>query len=108
MEEGSIVRDSIIMQDTMIGKNCVIEKAIVAENVNIQDHVVMGIGEEVPNIWKPDIYTSGIVTVGECSVIPADVQIGKNTAISGVTVKEDYVDGVLGSGETLTKAGDRA
>ena len=35
------------------------------------------------------------------------VQIGKNTAISGVTVPEDYPGGVLESGETLIKAGDR-
>ena len=41
-------------------------------------------------------------------MIPSDVQIGKNTAISGVTVKEDYADGVLESGETLIKAGGQA
>ena len=46
-------------------------------------------------------------TIGENSVIPGGVQIGKNTAISGVTSSEDYIDGVLASGETLIKAGDR-
>ena len=35
------------------------------------------------------------------------VQIGKNTAISGVTAEEDYAGGVLASGETLIKAGER-
>ena len=40
-------------------------------------------------------------------MIPSGVQIGKNTAVSGVTVAEDYVNGVLESGETLIKAGDR-
>ena len=39
---------------------------------------------------------------------PESVQIGKNTAISGVTSREDYPDGVLESGETLIKAGGRA
>ena len=34
-------------------------------------------------------------------MIPPDVQVGKNTAISGVTAAEDYEDGVLASGETL-------
>ena len=48
------------------------------------------------------------MTIGENSVIPDDVQIGKNTAISGVTVKEDYPNGVLESGETLIKAGEVA
>ena len=36
------------------------------------------------------------------------VQIGKNTAISGYTVPEDYSDGVLAGGETLIKAGERS
>ena len=48
------------------------------------------------------------MTIAEHSVIPPEVQIGKNTAISGVTVKEDYENGVLGSGETLIKAGEQA
>ena len=43
--------------------------------------------------------------VGENAEIPADVRIGKNTAVTGKTVPEDYPDGCLGSGETLDKAG---
>lgn len=105
--ERSVVRDSIIMKDTVIGKSCVIEKAIVAENVVIGDNVTMGIGSDIPNKWKPDIYNSGLVTIGENSVIPEHVQIGKNTAVSGVTTKADYVDGMLESGGSLVKAGDR-
>lgn len=44
--------------------------------------------------------------IGENAVIPPDVKIGKNTAVTGVTVPGDYPDGVLESGETLDKAGD--
>ncbi len=106
--KGSVVRDSIIMQDVEIGEGCVIEKAIIAENVKVGDNVTIGIGADLPNQVKPNIYASGIATIGENSVIPSGVQIGKNTAISGVTTKEDYVGGLLGSGEILVKAGDRA
>ena len=49
----------------------------------------------------------GLVTIGEDSVIPDGVQIGKNTAIKGVTEPSDYPDGVLAGGETLIKVGDR-
>jgi len=105
--KGSIIRDSIIMQGVMIGEGCIIDKAIIAEDTVVGDRVVMGIGSEIPNRAKPHIYSGGLVTVGENSVIPSGVQIGKNTAISGKTAAEDYVDGVLGSGETLIKAGDR-
>ena len=105
--KGSVVRDSIIMQGVTIGENCVIEKAIVAEDTVIGNDVSIGIGSEVPNKMKPNIYSGGLATIGENSVIPGGVQIGKNTAISGVTSSEDYIDGVLASGETLIKAGDR-
>ena len=106
--EGAVVRDSIIMRDAQIGQGCVIDKAIIAENTKIGDHAVLGIGSDVPNRLKPAIYSFGLVTIGENSVIPESVQIGKNTAISGVTSREDYPDGVLESGDTLIKAGGRA
>ena len=106
--KGSVVRDSIIMQDVEIGEGCVIEKAIIAEHVKIGDNVTIGIGADIPNKVKPNIYASGIATIGENSVIPSGVTIGKNTAVSGVTVKEDYANGLLDSGEILVKAGDRA
>jgi len=105
--EGSVVKNSIIMKDVTIGSGCVIDKAIIAENVTIGDNVTLGIGSDVPNNFRPDIYNSELVTIGENSVIPDGVQIGKNTAISGVTTKEDYENGILESGGTLIKAGDR-
>ncbi len=108
IEKGAVVRDSIIMQDAVIGEGCVIDKAIIAENVVIGDHVTLGVGDEIPNKLKPGIYSFGLVTIGENSVIPPNVKIGKNTAVSGVTAAEDYADGMLGSGETLIKAGDQA
>lgn len=105
--KGTIIRDSIIMNETEIGENCVVDKAIIAENVKVGDNVTIGIGSDKPNKMRPDIYNSGLATIGEKSVIPSDVQIGKNTALSGVTSKEDYIGGVLESGETLIKAGER-
>ena len=108
IEEGAVVRDSIIMSDCTIGKGCVIDKSIIAENTKIGEGAILGIGSEEPNKLKPAVYSFGLVTIGENSVIPDHVQIGKNTAISGITNKEDYPDGVLGSGETLIKAGEIA
>lgn len=108
IKEGAVVRDSIIMQDCVIEEGCVIEKAILAEDVRVGRQSVLGIGADVPNAWKPDIYAFGLVTVAEHSVIPENVRIGKNTAISGVTRLEDYKDGVLESGGTLIKAGEQS
>lgn len=107
IEKGAVVRDSIIMKNTHIKEGCVIDKSIIAENVTVGKNVVLGIGADVPNQMKPSVYAFGLVTIGENSVIPDGVQIGKNTAISGVTEKADYPDGVLESGETLIKVGER-
>ena len=108
IEEGAIIRDSIIMKGTTVGKGTYIEKAIVAENVVIGDNCRIGIGEEKPNTWKPHIYSEGLVTIGEDSVIPPGVRIGKNTVILGGTCEDDYKNGILESGESLVKAGDEA
>ena len=107
IEKGTVVRDSIIMKQAHVKEGCVIDKSIVAEKAIIGKNVVLGIGPDVPNKVKPNIYSFGLVTIGENSVIPDGVQIGKNTAISGVTESRDYPNGVLESGETLIKVGER-
>ena len=104
---GAVVRDSIIMKDTSIGRDVTIDKSIIAENCRIEDGVTLGIGEAAPNKLNESVYSFGLVTIGDDSVIPENVKVGKNTAISGVTVKEDYPDGVLAGGEVIIKAGDR-
>ena len=107
IEKGTVVRDSIIMKQAHVKEGCVIDKSIVAEKAIIGKNVVLGIGPDVPNKVKPNIYSFGLVTIGENSVIRDGVQIGKNTAISGVTESRDYPNGVLESGETLIKVGER-
>ncbi len=104
--EGTVVRDSIVMNRTGIGRDCELNKAIVAEGVRIGDRVRLGVGEEAQNRTAPHIYDHGIVTVGEKSVIPDGVTVGKNTVISGVTVPGDYDDSRLESGGSLVKAGE--
>ena len=104
---GCEVRDSIIMQDTVIGENTIINKSIIAEKCKIGNNVELGVGEEVENKLKKSVYSFGLVAIGESSVIPSGVKVGKNTAIFGETEKEDYPNGILESGESIIKAGGR-
>lgn len=106
IEEGSEIRDSIIMNHVTIGKNCRINKSIVAEDTIIEDEVSMGISEEVSNEEFPHIYNHGLVCVGEKSRLPKGVTIGKNSCIYGITKANDYKDMHLESGKNLIKAGD--
>ena len=100
---GTVIRDSIIMSKVTIGENCTVEKAIVGDETKIGKGVVIGVGDEAPNEVKPNIYSGGLATIGEKSVIPPNVTIGKNTAIYGNTTAEDYENNTLPSGGYLRK-----
>ena len=103
IEKGAVIRDSIIMRHSQIGEGTTIDKAIIAENVKVGANVVMGVGEEAPNVLKPKIYSFGLVTVGVNAVIPDNGKIGKNVCISGVTTAEDYPNGELPSGGAIVE-----
>ena len=102
---GAVVRDSIIMQNSVIKAGAILDRAIVAENSVIGEKSVIGWGDPAPNRIRPDIYAFSLAVVGEDTVIPGGVRVGRNTAVTGVTVPEDYPDGILASGEILDKAG---
>ncbi len=102
---GASVRDSIIMRGTVIGEGTVIDKAIVAEETRIGSRARIGAGAYAPNTYDPKVYQSELATIGERSVVPDGVTIGRNTAVSGETVPEDYPGGELRSGESILKAG---
>lgn len=103
--KGAVVRDSIIMRHSRIGEGTQVDKSIIAENVKVGANVQIGVGEEQPNVLKPHVYSFGLATVGENSVIPPNVRIGKNTAIAGETTLEDYPDGELVSGGVIREKG---
>lgn len=106
IKKGAVIRDSIVMQNTTIEAGAYLEKAIVAENVVIGAGSRVGVGAEAESRLDKKIYSFGIATIGENSVIPKNITIGKNTAISGVTDESDYTNGELPSGDYIIKAGE--
>ena len=106
VEEGAVLKDSIIMKNTYIGKDAYVEKAIIAENCTIGEGDEIGVGEEAESKLNAKIYAFGLATIGENSVIPPHVKIGKNTAIKGKTTMDDYPDAALPSGGYIIKAGE--
>ncbi len=99
--EGAVVRDSIVMQDSFIGKGAKLDRAVVAQGVSIGDGALVGTGEDAPNTYNKKVYAFGLATIGENSVIPSGVRIGRNTAILGETRPEDYPNGELASGGAI-------
>lgn len=108
VEPGAVVRDSIVMQGTRIGSGTTVDKSIISENVVVGANCHIGVGEYAESTYNPKVYASDLVTIGEKSVIPEGVSIGKNTAISGETDKADYPDGWLASGGAIIKGGENA
>ena len=98
IDEGAVVEGSIIMNHSHIKRGAYVERAIIAENVTVGENTQIGIGEEAPNGYNEKVYAFGLATIGEYTVIPAGVRIGKNTAVLGETKIEDYPDGMLPGG----------
>ena len=105
IEPGAEVTDSIIMKESVIKAGAKVHKAIVAEDVTIGERSELGVGDFRESSYDKRVYNSDLVTVGERTVIPPDVKVGKNTAIWGQTGIEDYPDGILQSGDAIVKAG---
>ncbi len=105
IEKGAVVTDSIVMRGSVVGEGSRLYKAIVAEDVTIGKGVEIGVGDYADSKYDPKVYQSDLATIGEHSVIPDGVKIGKNTAVSGVTAAEDYPDGFLAGGDYIMKAG---
>ena len=105
IKKGAVIKDSIIMRECVIGEGAVINKSILAENVKVGQGAELGVGEYQKSRYDPKVYQSDLVTVGENSIIPEQVKVGKNTAIVGNTTLEDYTEGQLAGGDYIIKAG---
>lgn len=103
VEEGAEIRDSIVMSGCRICKGARLDRCIIAGKSVVGENSVVGSGEYAPSQYDPKVYCSDLVTIAEASVIPPNVTIGRNTAISGVTELSDYPDGVLASGGAIVK-----
>ena len=100
------IHDSIIMQGCKIKDGAKLYNTRVAENVEIGENTEIGVGEYADSRLSEKIYNCELTVLGEGTVIPPDVKIGKNVAISGKTEPSDYPDGCLSSGNYIVKAGE--
>jgi glucose-1-phosphate adenylyltransferase len=103
VEEGAVIRDSIIMERCKIGANTRIIRAIVDADCEIGENVVIGEGDNTPNVSRPHLYDTGITVLGDSSTVPSGVTIGKNCVIFAKTTAKDYTDSALPSGSSIVK-----
>jgi glucose-1-phosphate adenylyltransferase len=83
VDPGAVVRDSIIMFDTVIRAGAVVDRAIIDKEVSVGPNAIVGMGSdhETPNRQEPGRLNTGITVVGKRAVIPAGVRIGRNVKV---------------------------
>lgn len=85
---GAEIRDSIVMHDVVVGKDAVIDRAIVDKEAWVGDGARVGHGDDgTANRACPEHLSSGLVLVGKGAQLPAGITVGRNARI-GAYVKE--------------------
>ena len=103
VEEGAVVKDSIIFSDCVIGKNSVVDLAILDKDVVVADKCVIGQGGDkgVINKQSPKHLYSGISIIGKGAHIPAEVKIGRNCVIDSLSADKPFPSKLIADGESV-------
>jgi glucose-1-phosphate adenylyltransferase len=104
VEVGAVVRDSIIMNDTIIRADARVERCVLDKEIEIGRGAQVGCGDDnTPNKLEPANLDTGITIVGKRARVPADVVIGRNCRIDASTNADDYDSLVIPSGGTVSE-----
>ena len=97
--KNSIIKDSVILNNVIIGENVSINRCILDKKVIVGRSTSIGFGDDLtPNLEKPDLLTSGITVVEKRTVIPNNLQIGRNCRIFN---SSKFEHSIVPSGSTL-------
>jgi glucose-1-phosphate adenylyltransferase len=100
--EGAVIKDSIVMDNTAIGHNSVINRAILDKDINIGADCHIGFGEDYRiNRTNPQVLNTGLTIIGKRSSIPQGLKIGRNCIIYDSVAEGDFTDSEVKSGETI-------
>jgi glucose-1-phosphate adenylyltransferase len=95
----AVVRDSIVMHDTFIGRRASVDHAILDKHVSVGEDATIGAGEpSVPNRACPEHLSSGLVVVGKGAQLPDGISIGRNARIGAFVTVTDFTNGVPAGG----------
>jgi glucose-1-phosphate adenylyltransferase len=103
VEMGAVVRDSIIMFDSVIRSGAVVDRSILDKEVVVGQGAIVGDGphDDRPNKQEPGRLNTGITVVGKRAVIPRGVRIGRNVRVAADIRTSDFVGRVIRSGESV-------
>jgi glucose-1-phosphate adenylyltransferase len=103
VEVGAVIRDSIVMFDSVIRAGAVIDRAILDKEVVVGQGAIVGDGpyDAPPNRQEPARLNTGITVVGKQSVVPRGARIGRNVRIGGEVRTSDYPTRVIRAGSSV-------
>jgi glucose-1-phosphate adenylyltransferase len=103
VEEGAIVRDSIVLFDAAIGAGAVVDRTVIDKEVVIGPSAYVGFGDDLtPNETEPGRLNTGITLIGKRAQVPYGVRIGRNCRIDPDVDPADFTLADLPSGTTVT------
>jgi len=91
VEKDAVIRDSIVMHDTWVGRGARVDRAILDKHITLGEGATVGTGEaDVPNRACPEHLSSGLVVVGRNAVLPEGISVGRNARIGADVTAEDF------------------
>lgn len=104
VEKGAVVRDSVIMNDTVVRTGASINRCVLDKEIEVGANAQLGVGnDDTPNKLEPANINTGITIVGKRAQIPAGATIGRNCRIDPNTTPTDYESLEIPSGGTVSK-----
>ena len=102
VEEGAVVRNSVIMHDCQIRKNAVVENVVSDKDVIFGEGCQIAVsGKNVPNQDFPKYLNTGITILGKGAVVPEKTVIERNCVLYPKVLPEYYTNSVLTSGTSV-------
>lgn len=89
--EGAIVRDSVVLADTVIETGAIVDRCVIDKRVVIGAGAHVGEGDDnTANKVMPEVLNTGLTMVGEKSVIPEGLVIGRNVVIHPESTEKTF------------------
>ena len=99
---GAVVRNSIVLTDTMIEPGAVVDRSVIDKECVIHQNAHVGYGVDYSPNPLGDL-SSGISLVGKNGVVPAGMRVGRNVIIAGDVREGDFHGTLVPSGATVGK-----
>jgi glucose-1-phosphate adenylyltransferase len=110
VDVGAVVRDSIVMFDSVIRSGAVVDRAILDKQFVVGSGAIVGSGpyDDRPSKQEPTRLNTGITVVGKRAVVPRGTRIGRNVRVAADVRISDWSKKVIKSGESVDmKPGSR-